>query len=135
MDREILLKQSNLEVSFDKTNKIMYCTWLGFQNKEKIMTSGEKIIELLKSKKCGKVLNDNTSVSGPWQDAAEWTAKNWFPRMEEAGLKYFAWVFSPNIFAELSAQKAKPDSEVVTTFHSVYDAEQWLKSNEVVFDE
>ncbi|UII23298.1 hypothetical protein [Fulvivirga ligni] len=134
MDREILLKQSNLEVSYDKDEQILYCVWLGFQNKEKIMNSGEKILELLKSKRCAKVLNDNTSVSGPWQDAAEWTAKNWFPRMESAGLKHFAWVFSPNIFAELSAQKAKPDSDVVTTFHSVYDAEQWLKSKEVAYN-
>lgn len=130
MAKETLLKEKNLEIVYDSDSQIMYCNWIGFQNKEKIMSSGEQILQQLKKKNCSKVLNDNTDVTGPWQDAAEWTAKEWFPRMEQAGLKQFAWVFSANIFAELSAKKAKPDSDIVTTFNSRYDADQWLKSAE-----
>ncbi|ELR73057.1 hypothetical protein C900_00137 [Fulvivirga imtechensis AK7] len=124
-----LLREKNLEVTYDPDTNILFCRWIGFQNKEKIMTSGKKILELFKQQKnCAKILNDNREVTGPWQDAAEWTAKEWFPQMEKAGLKHFAWIFSDNIFAELSAKSAQPSSDIVTTFKSFNEAVEWLNS-------
>lgn len=125
---DLILQEKHLEVSFDSASEIMYCRWIGFQNKERIMDSGMKILDLFKKNKGIKILNDNTEVTGPWQDAAEWTATEWFPKMEDAGLQHFAWVFSDNIFAELSAKKAQPSSDIVTTFGAVPDAMKWLES-------
>jgi len=121
-----LSKQKNLEISYDPEHKYLYCNWLGFQNKESIMKSGLIILDLLKQKKVSKVLNDNSQVTGPWQEAAEWTATVWFPQMIEHGLKHFAWIFSPNIFSELSAKKAMPSSGIVKSFNSYNDALSWL---------
>ena len=126
---ESLLREKNLEVTYDPTNNILFCRWIGFQNKEKIMDGGNKILAIFKKKtNCSKILNDNTEVTGPWQDAAEWTVTHWFPEMEKSGLKYFAWIFSENIFAQLSAKNAQPSSNVVTTFNSANEALEWLKS-------
>lgn len=127
MENEVLKELQNIKISYDNDTNILYCKWIGFQTKEEVMNGCEKILEEVKHKECSKVLNDNTDVTGPWQEATEWVARNWFPRMEEAGLKHFAWVFSENIFAELSAKSAKPDSEVVTTFNSPQAADTWLK--------
>ncbi len=126
-DIEILSAEKNLEIGYNTKYGYLHCNWIGFQNKESIMKSGDLILQFLTQKKCAKVLNDNTLVSGPWQEAAEWTATVWFPSMEKAGLKHFAWVFSPNIFAELSAKKATPKSGVVTSFESLGQAEKWIK--------
>lgn len=93
------------------------------------MRSGEIILECLKRKKATKVLNDNTLVTGPWHEAAEWTQTNWFARMEQAGLQHFAWIFSPNIFAELSAKKAMPKSGIVNSFYKLTPAREWLISS------
>ncbi len=71
-------------------------------------------------------MNDNTQVTGPWQEAAEWTAKEWFPAMINAGLRHFAWIFSTNIFSELSAKKAMPASDIVKSFNSAKEAKEWL---------
>ena len=90
------------------------------------MSAGGTILDLLKKKKVVKVLNDNTLVTGPWQDAAEWTATVWFPDMIKAGLKHFAWVFSRDIFAELSAKKAMPANDIVKSFNDLEDARTWL---------
>jgi two-component system CheB/CheR fusion protein len=125
---ESLHKAKNIEISYDPTNKFLYCNWLGFQNKESIMKSGAVILDLLKQKRAEKVLNDNSQVTGPWQDAADWTAKEWFPNMIKSGLKHFAWIFSPNIFSELSAKKAMPANEFIKSFNSLEDAERWLKA-------
>lgn len=123
---EMLQKAKNIEISFDEQNKILHCNWIGFQNKESIVKSGGDILNFLKKKGCSKVLNDNTQVTGPWQEAAEWTATEWFPAMINAGLKHFAWIFSTNIFSELSAKKAMPSSDVVKSFNSMKEAREWL---------
>jgi hypothetical protein len=91
------------------------------------MNSGAVILDLLKKKSASKVINDNTNVTGTWQDASDWTAKEWFPSMMKAGLKHFAWIFSPNIFAELSAKKAMPASDVVKSFGTFKEANEWIK--------
>jgi hypothetical protein len=123
---ESLYVEKNLEISYDPVYKFLYCNWIGFQNKELIIECGGVMLKLLKEKKCSKVLNDNRFVTGPWQEAAEWTSTVWFPTMIEAGLKYFAWIFSPNIFAELSAIKAMPASHVVKSFNDYDEAREWL---------
>lgn len=121
-----LFKAKNIEISYDPQNKYLYCNWLGFQNKESIVKSGGIILDLLKQKEVSKVLNDNSQVTGPWQEAADWTASVWFPQMIEGGLQHFAWIFSPNIFSELSAKKAMPSSGIVKSFNSYNDALSWL---------
>lgn len=128
---EMLQKAKNIEITFDEQNKILNCNWIGFQNKESIVKSGGDILNFLKKKGCAKVLNDNTQVTGPWQEAAEWTATEWFPAMVGAGLKHFAWIFSTNIFSELSAKKAMPSSDVVKSFNSITEAKEWLITQKV----
>jgi hypothetical protein len=123
---ESLFKAKNIEITYDPTHKYLYCNWIGFQNKQSIMNTGAIILDLLKQKGAAKVLNDNTLVTGPWQEAAEWTAQEWFPNMINAGLKYFAWIFSTNIFAELSAKKAMPATDMIKSFNSLEDARRWL---------
>ena len=123
---ESLFKAKNIEISFDSKNQYLYCNWIGFQNKQSIMESGAVILEHLKKKGVSKVLNDNTLVTGPWQEAAEWTATVWFPDMINAGLRHFAWVFSQNIFSELSAKKAMPANEIVKSFRDLEEARKWL---------
>jgi hypothetical protein len=123
---ESLFKAKNIEITYDAANKYMYCNWIGFQNKQSIMTSGAIILDLLKKKQTAKVLNDNSQVTGPWQEAAEWTSTVWFPEMIAAGLRHFAWIFSSNIFSELSAKKAMPNNEIVKSFNGLEEARQWL---------
>lgn len=123
---ESLLKAKNLEITYDPASKYIYCNWIGFQNKQSIMDSGGTILDVLKKKGASKVLNDNTLVTGPWRDAAEWTATVWFPDMINAGLRHFAWVFSRDIFAELSAKKAMPANDIVKSFNDLEEARQWL---------
>lgn len=127
---EILLETKKITVEYHAEENYFYFNWKGYQNKESIMEIGEQLLEILKSKRCSKVLNDNTLVSGPWHEAAEWTVTSWFPRMEKAGLRSFAWIFSKDIFAVLSAQKAMPSSEYVKSFDDKEKASQWLLERE-----
>ena len=69
------------------------------------MDSGKIILEQLKKKHAAKVMNDNTSVTGTWQDAAEWTSTVWFPDRIKAGLQHFAWCFH-KMYLPSSRQKS-----------------------------
>jgi hypothetical protein len=125
---EILHKAKNLEISYDPEHRFMYCNWIGFQNHEMIVESGAIILSMFQKMGISKVLNDNRLVSGPWQGAGQWTANVWFPDMIEAGLKYFAWVFPPDTYAQFSVEKAMPASSVVKSFDSYEVAYRWLVS-------
>lgn len=120
---------SNITITADTKNQWLYVDWKGFQDKESVKHGCLKMLDMLKAAGVSKVLNDNTNVLGTWSDAAEWVGKEWFPMMETAGLKYFAWIYSPSTFSQLSADKSVDVLEAgVTTrlFSNKTDGMAWL---------
>ena len=129
-EMESMFTSRNLDIYYDNTNKFIYSDWKGFQNVENVKAGCEQILLELKKKSASKVFNDNSKVTGPFQGATEWLANDWFPRMFEAQMKYFAWVLSPNVFSQLSAEstvKKLDTGEIIQTFESFQKAEQWIK--------
>lgn len=131
---ELLYKANNIEIYYDSMNRYFHCNWIGYQNKVVLLHSGAVILDLLKQKSVVKILNNNTKVEGPWTDSSEWTATQWFPDMAQAGLHHFAWVLSPDAFAELSARRAMPTAGRIniqlfdSSNDSFNDAVTWLHS-------
>jgi PAS domain S-box-containing protein len=105
--------------------------WKGFQTVEAVKNGGMRMLAILKSSALHKVLNDNTHVTGTWSEASDWAGQEWFPMMEQAGLRYFAWVYSPSAFSRLSAEKAvnvKVGNTIVQFFTDTKSARTWLLS-------
>ncbi len=127
MSKTSLLKRKNVEIELDRETGILYCHWIGLQDKKVIMESGQEILDLFKDLECTKILNDNTKVIGPWHEATEWVTTVWFPSMIHAGLKHFAWVLSTNIFAELSAKQVSLGKNVIQYFNNYEQAVKFLK--------
>jgi hypothetical protein len=109
---------------------IMYCNWIGPQSHQSVVQGEAAMLELLVQNQFTKVLNDNTQVTGPWNNAVTYTVETWFPAMITSGLQHFAWVFSPDIFAQLSARRAANVQNVVATFNEYHDAFNWLVKRE-----
>lgn len=127
---EKLYVADNIEISYEASAHILYCRWIGFQSSDIIMKSGAVILDIVKGGSINKVLNDNSLVDGSWWEAAVWAADVWFPQMNDAGLKHFAWILSKNIFTELSARRAmEPHQETVKSFYSCEEAYKWLSRN------
>lgn len=107
----------------------LYADWRGYQTEHSIMTGCEKMLEALIAYQCSKVLNDNTNVVGIWTPASAWVGGNWLPRMKEAGLEYFAWVYSPSAMSRVSTDESIKNTEVldiVKTFDEIEAAKKWL---------
>ncbi|WP_207423233.1 PAS domain-containing protein [Desertivirga brevis] len=110
--------------------------WTGFQDYDSVQAGCLRMLRILKNHKVNKVLNDNTHVRGTWSEAAEWVGKEWFPMMEAAGLRYFAWVYSPSSFSKMSADKSvevKKDGIITRFFDNLEEANQWLNGIEDKF--
>ncbi len=131
MDQEKLYSSKSLDIEFDSQEHFLYANWKGFQNVDSIKDGGEKLLRLLVAKKVSNILNDNRLVTGPWQGAAEWVAKDWFPRMFAVGMKRFAWVQSQNVFSQLSADKTLSETDIsqksegIRIFNNLEQAQQW----------
>jgi hypothetical protein len=81
------------------------------------------------------VLNDNRLVTGPWQGAADWVAKEWFPQMFAAGMTHFALIQSTSVFSQLSAEKTLSvtdgawKTQGIRTFDDLEVARRWVMAS------
>ena len=125
-----LHQNSFIEIQYDNENDWLYCNWQNYQTMESIQTGGELMIKYLQETRCDKVLNDNRLVKGSWTFAADWTQNVWFPRIIEAGLRHFAWIYSPDVLAKFSVYKAAQQhkDDVVNIFSDINQARAWLLS-------
>ncbi len=125
-----ILQLKNLVIQYHPQKKWLYTKWIGRQNFQTVTSGCEVMLESLEKYKCSKVLNDNALVTGTWSEASEWGAKNWFPRMEAAGLKYFAWIYSPDYYSQMSTDKTLVlfKNTTIFTFSDKLSATQWLQS-------
>jgi PAS domain S-box-containing protein len=120
-----------ITVAYNAEKNRLDVDWTGFQDLATVKHGGMKMLEILSSNKANKLLNDNTRVLGTWSEASDWAGKEWLPMIENAGLKYFAWIFSPSAFSQLSAKKSVDvmHGNVVTQFFTdIKLAEAWLDS-------
>ncbi|HEX8608685.1 MAG TPA: PAS domain-containing sensor histidine kinase, partial [Pedobacter sp.] len=122
-------KDSTVSISYNQMDQRLDVDWTGFQTLRSVQDGCMRMLEILRKSRCQKVLNDNRHVLGTWSEAAEWVGKDWFPMMEKAGLRYFAWIFSPSAFSQLSAKKSidvKEGNVVTQFFTEITAAEAWI---------
>jgi PAS domain S-box-containing protein len=129
-DNKTFFKASFIEIFYDPEHKYMETNWVGFQNVDTVKAGCMEMLKILKCNNCFKVLNDNSEVKGNWSEAADWAGEVWFPMMEAAGLKLFAWIYSPSTFSALSAKRSvdvKVGNVITQFFTGREDALDWLK--------
>lgn len=130
MSLQLLLEAPHITITYDHLQEWLCASWHGEQNLATVQQGGQELLRLLTQQRCHKVLNDNTDVTGMWSEAAEWAGKEWFPAMNAAGLSYFAWVYSPNIYSRLSTDltlQFTQSNVVVSTFDDLATAQAWLR--------
>ncbi len=131
MSDTILFKDTYLTLTLNKEICCIYANWVGYQTKQTVQEGCERILDEMVLHGCGKIMNDNTQVEGIWSSVAEWVGVDWFPRMRQAGMKHFAWIYSVSAFSRLSADKSLRftyDTTVIEIFDSFAEADKWLRS-------
>jgi len=129
-DNETFYKGNFIDMQYVPQKQWMYVNWIGYQNFESVKKGCLIMLDLLKKNNCTKVLNDNTHVMGNWSEAADWGGEYWFPAMQEAGLKHFAWIYSHSTFSRMSAHKSIDITMGKVTaqfFTDIDEARNWLE--------
>ena len=129
MALQLLLEAPNITISYDHLNEWLYADWHGEQDLVSVQHGANEILRLMPLQRCHRVLNDNSRVTSMWSEAAEWGGKVWFPAITEAGLQYFALVYSPNLYSRLSTDltlQFTAGNPVVATFDEIETAKAWL---------
>ena len=129
MSKTLLYESDHIDIYYDADHQWIYTDWKGYQTVGWVQSGCEQILEYMMACGASKVLNDNTRVVGIWIGAAHWGATNWFPRMQKAGLKHFAWIYSPTRLSQISTDASLDEgtNDVVRTFYSLEEASAWLE--------
>ncbi len=125
-------KNDALTIAYNEAAARLDVDWTGFQSLQTVQHGCLKMLDMLSRYKISKIINDNTHVKGTWSDAADWVGEVWFPMMEKAGLRQFAWIYSSAAFSQLSAQKAADVGygNVLTRFFTdMTTAREWLSGS------
>ncbi|MXV52999.1 PAS domain-containing protein [Pedobacter sp. HMF7647] len=124
-------KANFIEIVYNQSEHRIEANWLGYQNYDSVKKGCLHMLDILRDNHCDRVLNDNTYVIGNWSEAVDWGGEVWFPAMENAGLKYFAWIYSPSTFSRMSAEKSidiAVGNLITRFFTEKEEADNWLKS-------
>jgi len=122
---------SHITVLYNKNKQRLDVNWTGFQDFITVQAGCYKMLELIKANQVTRIMNDNREVVGTWSEASEWVGTEFFPMMEQAGVKHLAWIFSGSVFSQLSAKKSLDvavGSIVTQSFTDIALAEEWINN-------
>ncbi|PRY15569.1 hypothetical protein CLV24_102191 [Pontibacter ummariensis] len=128
--KELLFRDSYIVIEYNPADDWIYANWRGYNNYDTVTAGCERILECLEHYRVTKVLNDNSNLEGIWSGASKWVGQDWLPRMRQAGLLHFAWVYSPSTLGRLSTDKSikhTTETDIVKTFETIEAAEDWLR--------
>lgn len=121
MKLQLLSESPYLRISLDVDRNLIHADWIGYQTVSSVQDGCERILELMAARSASHVLNDNTNVQGIWSGAALWVARDWFPRMRQAGMGRFAWVYSPARFSRISTDMTLAELGEAAPYIKVFD--------------
>jgi PAS domain S-box-containing protein len=128
-DGQTFYEGSFITIRYRPEGHYMHADWNGYQDHDSVVKGCTILLDLMQKNNCSKVLNDNTRVKGNWSEASDWGADHWFPAMANAGLKKFAWIYSPSTFSRIAADVSLPsdyDAVQVAFFNEHQTAMEWL---------
>jgi hypothetical protein len=126
--KTLLYQQTNVAIWWD-SDGWLHADWAGAQSSNQIVEGSDQIFRLLQSRQVNSLLSDFTRIESIPNRAAEWIAREWFPRLRSIGVQRFAWVRSPNGVGELTSQEVLKSAPAGTVhiFWTVGEAQAWLR--------
>lgn len=119
-----------LTIYYDEENNWIYNNWEGYVTPENVKQGAMAVLDAFRAHNVFCVLNDNSKLVGPWDQAVEWIEKEWTPLIIDAGLRYFAHVVDKDSFAATSAETMAERTQShfkMQLFNNLADAQKWLQ--------
>lgn len=131
---EICIKERFITTTYEADKHIIVEEWNGFAPSDGFRRVSDELIELMKKKKCGKVLNNFANGKVISTADQEWINESWFPRAVEAGLTHFAFLLAKDTFNQMSVKNIMQKTDYPQLryryFGDYEEAEKWLLEGE-----
>ena len=128
---KVILKESFVSISHNETENWLYIFWEGERTSETLMQGAEILLKCVQETGCTKIINDSSAFSNAWPNLIDWFAIQYAPRLQAAGVQYFAWIYDDQNLTKLAAdailEKEKSDI-IVMVFDKVNTAKTWLRA-------
>ncbi|MFD2515708.1 hypothetical protein ACFSRY_17680 [Pontibacter locisalis] len=99
---ECIYRSEFLNIFTNSRDNLILTDWSGVIDASKARSGCMALLESLKKHPYQKVLNNNSKVTGHYPGAIDWVGKVWFPSMYELSVRWFAWVYSPEFYTQIS---------------------------------
>jgi hypothetical protein len=108
----------------------LHATWSGQVTPEDAMSGALDYLTHVGPIRCAYLLNDNTSLRGPWFTSLKWLERVWLPQAIDLGLRYIAHVVQADTHHDiLTLFCSVPITDVfeLQLFDDVASAQEWLR--------
>ena len=122
---------SRCTLTFDEDNHWLRATWRGFIDSEEAVHGAQNYLDKLTGFRCPLLLNDNTTLQGPWFDTLDWLTRVWVPQAANLGLRYVAHVVQADTLHDAITETPRHPTACLfdlQVFDQVAEAEDWLRS-------
>jgi hypothetical protein len=110
-------------------------TWRGFIDPLEAFRGADNYLHKLAELHCAYLLNDKSTLTGPWFDSVEWLERVWVPQAQRLGLRYIAHVVQADALSDIITthlRGAEVSGMAVQIFQQVREAEEWLRHCQLV---
>jgi hypothetical protein len=125
-----VLKESFVHISFDAQNRIIYAKWTGFLKLDDTKRACRVLIDFTRQNRVSLHLSEQAELKVLSKDVQEYLVNNFFPEMEQAGLRKLAVQLSEDIFAQATVANVNTKSNSgklqINSFGSAQKALDWL---------
>lgn len=118
-------------VTYDEEDDVVLAHMTDFAEGEPFREYMYSIIEAIEDTGTHQVLTDTSDMGTITQEDQEWSAVEWTPEAEAAGLKRMAMVMPESVVAEISVEQIleMTDDEIERDlFDNVEDAREWIRN-------
>ncbi|MVN78792.1 hypothetical protein GO988_20865 [Hymenobacter sp. HMF4947] len=118
-------------LSLEQTDGWLRAVWSGYITTDDAMRGALNYLAQVGPFHTLYLLNDNTSLRGPWFDSVEWLDRVWLPQAIQLGLRYIAHVVQAdthNDILTLACPAHITDVLELQLFDDVASAQEWLRT-------
>lgn len=128
--KEIHIQEKFITTYYLPEKDIIVEEWDGFAPSAGFREVSDGLIEIIKKRECGKVINNFKKGKVITQEDQNWINEDWFPRAVKAGLTKFAFLLADDVFNKMSVERIMEKTNFPTLqfryFGSYDEAEKWL---------
>ena len=119
------------ELALAQADGWLRATWSGYITSTDALSGASTYLAQVGPFHCLYLLNDNSSLRGPWFDSLVWLDQVWLPQAIRLGLRYIAHVVQADTHTDiLTLNCPAPANEVLELqlFDDVASAQEWLRA-------